>query len=122
MGVAVRELLSRGVPTLDGVPVVVTLVNVVGAFVLGYLYEHLTRRSPGPERRARLTLLVGTGFCGGLTTYSALAVETAVLLDASRLHVALAYALGTVLVGALATLAGIALASHRSTATAESAS
>jgi CrcB protein len=109
VGVALREAVSEAVPTLDGVPIAITIVNVVGAFLLGFLYERLARRSPGAGRSARLKLLIGTGFCGGLTTYSSLATDTAVLLDRSRVDLGLAYALGTVLLGALATLVGIAL-------------
>ncbi|WP_255491537.1 MULTISPECIES: CrcB family protein [unclassified Actinotalea] len=108
-GVAAREGLSLAVPDVDGVPVVITLVNVVGAFLLGFLYEGLARRAPGEAVVSRLKLLLGTGFCGGLTTYSSLATDTAVLLDRSRLDLGAAYVLGTVLLGAAATFAGIAL-------------
>ena len=51
-------------------------VNVVGAFVLGLV---AFRSSTGPREPLRLT--VGVGFCGGLTTFSAFAVEVADLLD-----------------------------------------
>jgi CrcB protein len=44
------------------------LVNVAGSFVLGLLVG----TSPSPDAMA----LLGTGFCGGLTTYSAFAVQT----------------------------------------------
>jgi CrcB protein len=44
------------------------LVNVAGSFVLGLLVG----AAASPDA---LTLL-GTGFCGGLTTYSAFAVQT----------------------------------------------
>ena len=110
IGAGSREGLSLGVPDLDGVPVVITVVNVVGAFILGYLYEALTRTDPGPARTSQLKLLLGTGFCGGFTTYSSLATDTAVLIDHTRWGMALAYALGTVLIGAGATIAGIAVA------------
>lgn len=108
VGAGAREGLSLGVPDLDGVPVVITVVNVVGAFILGYLYEALTRVAPGPARTSQLKLLLGTGFCGGFTTYSSLATDTAVLIDHTRWGMAVVYALGTVLIGAAATIAGIA--------------
>jgi CrcB protein len=44
------------------------LVNVVGSFLLGLL----TALSLGDHALA----LLGTGFCGGFTTYSAFAVKT----------------------------------------------
>ncbi len=107
VGVAIREGLLW-IENADGIAIMVVVVNLLGAFFLGCLYEALTRTDPGPTRTAQLTALLGTGFCGGLTTYSSLATDTAVLLDDSRVGVALAYALGTVLVGALCTVAGIA--------------
>ena len=43
-------------------------VNVAGSFVLGLLV--------GSDPSAHALALLGTGFCGGLTTYSAFAVQT----------------------------------------------
>lgn len=109
LGVAAREGLTHAVPNIDDVPVVVPVVNLLAAFALGYLYEALARTAPGTALTGRLKLLIGTGFCGGLSTYSSLATDTAVLLDHARAGVAATYALGTVLLGALATLSGIVL-------------
>ncbi len=44
------------------------LVNVAGSFALGWLV--------GAEVSSSVLALLGTGFCGGLTTYSAFAVQT----------------------------------------------
>jgi len=44
------------------------LVNVAGSFVLGLVV--------GAVPTAHATALLGTGMCGGLTTYSAFAVQT----------------------------------------------
>lgn len=49
-------------------PVGTLLVNVVGSFLLG-LFSALSLD-------ADALALLGTGFCGGLTTYSAFAVQT----------------------------------------------
>lgn len=113
IGAGSREGLSLAISDLDGVPVVVPVVNLVGAFLLGYLYEALAHGEPGPLTTSQLKLLLGTGFCGGLTTYSSLATDTAVLLDDGRVGIGLVYALGTVLIGAAATVAGIAAGGRR---------
>ena len=95
-------------------PAATFLVNVLGAFLLGVLLEALARRGPDVGARQRLRLLLGTGFLGGLTTYSTLAVDTDLLLRDGYAPVALAYAVGTVVVGFVASTLGIrAAAGHR---------
>ena len=109
-GTLARWAVGLVVPHVAGVPVGTFAVNLVGAFVLGALLEHLARRGPDDGRRRALRLTFGTGFCGGFTTYSALANDTATLLRAGLAGQALAYALGTVVLGLAASGLGIALA------------
>jgi CrcB protein len=73
------------------------LVNVVGSFLLGLL-SGAAVGGPG-------LALLGTGFCGGFTTYSALAVQTH-RLGAAR---GAAYAAGTVGIALAACAAGFVL-------------
>lgn len=109
-GAASREGLSLAIPNLGQVPIAIPIINVVGAFLLGYLYEAVTRLDSARPTGANLKLLLGTGFCGGFTTYSSLATDTAVLFRDGLPGSAVVYALATVIVGALATWAGIAIA------------
>jgi CrcB protein len=95
------------VPTVAGVAVVIVGINIGGAFLLGLLLETLTGRGVDTGRRRQLRLLFGTGLLGGFTTYSALATDTSLLLAEDRMGTALLYALGTVVIGALASWAGI---------------
>ncbi len=74
--------------TSPGFPWPVLLVNAVGSFVLGFVMaEEWT------HHKARLLLHdgVGIGFCGGLTTFSTLALEAAQYLNDDRVAVALGY-------------------------------
>lgn len=96
------------VPHAARLPLATFAVNVVGAFVLGALLAHLAGRGPDEGRRRALRVGVGTGFCGGFTTYSALANDTSVLLNGQLVGHALAYALGTVVLGLAASAFGIA--------------
>lgn len=96
-----------------GSPVCATLlVNVLGAFLLGALVAVLDSPHSVDERRLRrglrVRLLLGTGFCGGFTTYSAVAVQTAEFARDSELAAAGGYALATLGAGAVATVIGIA--------------
>ena len=79
VGASAREVVSLLIPDLGALPIAIPIVNIVGAFLLGYLYEAVTRLGPGDSRAKNLKLLLGTGFCGGFTTYSSLATDTAVL-------------------------------------------
>ena len=111
LGGAAGSIARHGVElwlgTAGAFPVGTTMVNLVGAFALGVLLEGLATRGSDVGRRRAARLLVGTGFLGGFTTCSALAVEADGLLRDGRVALALVYVLTTVVVGLLASLAGV---------------
>ena len=118
IGAAARYAAGLAWPTVAGnFPWTTFAINVVGAFALGWLLAGLSR---GPDQGMRrvVRLFVGTGILGGFTTYSALAADTAQLFGAGDGWLAAAYALGTVVVGLGATVAGILLAPRMRTETA----
>lgn len=108
VGTAAREGLALVIPTMDGIPLAIFVINVVGAFLLGALLEGLSRGGPDEGRRRGIRLLIGTGFLGGFTTYSTLATDTSQLVAHGSSGLAIAYSLGTVVIGALASWGGIA--------------
>ncbi|MEO8220435.1 MAG: CrcB family protein [Specibacter sp.] len=110
-GAAAREAVILLMPDAGHLPWAVVLANVVGAFLLGLLYAALATTQAGVPRGRRLRLLLGTGFCGGFTTYSTLALGVVLLAGSGPggMYWAAAYALGTVFLGALATWAGTAV-------------
>lgn len=113
LGTAAREAVGLVVADRAGIPVAILGINLLGAFCLGLLLSGLSRLGPDAGLRRTVRILVGTGFMGGFTTYSALATDTASLLGDGRIGAGLAYGLGTVVIGGLATWAGIAVASTR---------
>nr|WP_274636354.1 CrcB family protein [Microbacterium bovistercoris] len=109
IGTLARYGLSLVLPEWGGMPVPILLINVVGAFALGWLLSVLGRGGPDVGRRRMLRLFAGTGILGGFTTYSTFAVGADGLFAADRPWLGIAYALATVIVGAAASVAGIAL-------------
>lgn len=87
---------------LDGrTPWGTLLVNVAGSFVLGLVVG--AGAAPGA------VALLGTGFCGGLTTYSAFAVQTRDQAHTRGLLPGAAYAATTVALAVAACALGFAL-------------
>src|SRR5699024_11034412 len=117
-GTAAREAISLAVPEVDGIPVAIFAVNIGGAFLLGLLLDALARRGPDEGARRTAGILTGTGFMGGFTTYRALAADAAWLIGNGDPAVGIGYGLATVVLGGLATWAGmaVAVATHGPTA------
>ena len=113
VGTLARYEVDRVLPTAGRWPSATFAINILGAFLLGLLLESLARRGPDVDASRRWRLVAGVGFCGAFTTYSTLAVEVSELARASHHVLAVSYGVATVLVGFIATAAGIALSSHR---------
>ena len=111
IGTPVRYELGLAWPSHGGLPRATLAVNLVGAFILGALLEVLGRAGADTDWRQRARLLAGTGFCGSLTTYSTLAVESDLLIHSRNAGLAATYAMGTVIAGLIAAAAGIGCAS-----------
>ena len=112
VGTLARWALASAVPVVAGWPSATLAVNLAGAFVLGLLLESLLRRGPETPRLRRWRLGAGTGFCGGLTTWSSFALETERLLTDGRSATALGYAATSLLGGLVAVVLGVALAAR----------
>jgi CrcB protein len=82
------------------------IVNVVGAFLLGYFVTRLLERLPTSSYRRPL---LGTGFCGGLTTFSTMQVETIKMLEHHHYGLAVGYTLASIAAGLLAVYVATAL-------------
>ena len=104
VGSVTRLLISMKLNSLlNHVPVGTLLVNLIGAFIIGLalsLFTRVTHIDPVWK------LLVTTGFCGGLTTFSTFSVEVVYLIQDGKL----AWAAGTVLLNLAGSLAMTMLA------------
>ena len=83
------------------------MVNVVGAFLLGYFATSLQERLPVSAYRRPF---LGTGLCGALTTFALFQVELVAMLDHGHSALAAGYAAASLAAGFAAVFAGTALA------------
>src|SRR5262245_45362045 len=93
LGVLARHAIQQTVPRSGGIPWGTFIVNVTGAFAIGFVAAFVVHKLRTPMW-VQETITVG--FLGGYTTFSAFSLETFVLLDRGRIGVAAAYSLGSV--------------------------
>jgi CrcB protein len=87
----------------SALPVMTLLINVSGSFLLGAL--------AGSAPSDTASLLLGTGFLGAYTTFSAFQLENVRLLEGRRRKVFVAYAAGSLVLGVLFAWLGYATTS-----------
>ncbi|HEX6342039.1 CrcB family protein [Umezawaea sp.] len=97
-GAPLRYLVGRAFPGPRGT----LLVNVAGSLLLGFLIAL-------PASGTALAVL-GTGFCGALTTYSTFSLDTLVLFEAGERRAALRNVVVSLVLGLAAAYAGLGLA------------
>jgi fluoride exporter len=93
-------------PPGHGWPWATFAVNVAGCLVLGYMIARLLERLPPSTYRRPL---LGTGFCGALTTFSTMQVELLDLVRAQRAALAVGYAAASLAAGMAAFLLAVAV-------------
>ena len=97
LGTLLRAALAEAFPhPATAWPWPTFAVNIVAAFLLGYAVTRLQERLPVSSYRRPL---LGTGLCGGLSTFSTVQVELVTMLDAHAFGLAAGYASASVVVG-----------------------
>ena len=81
-------------------PVNTLLINVAGSFVLGAVLAAMPELTP-------TRMLLGTGFCGGFTTFSTFSAELVLLGESGATARAVGYAAASLGLGLVAVTAGL---------------
>ena len=106
LGGATRYWVTTAYPAGSGAfPWSTLAVNLAGAFVLAFVVVIAAELMPSRYLRP----LVGTGFCGALTTFSSVVVTADRLFAHDRVGTALAYLSATIAGGLAAAVLGLLL-------------
>ena len=101
-GALLRAGIGELVKSESGFPLATLLVNIVGTFLLCFLVSGVLRKLTTSQD---LQDAVTTGFLGGFTTFSALSMETILLVENGQILIATVYicasAIGGIIVGVL---------------------
>ena len=113
-GANARYWFGKLVARLQGAvefPWATFLINVSGSVVFGFVAAAYLNH---PDRaRQNWYLLLGTGFCGGFTTFSAFSYETLKLMQDGKTWFAAAYVIGSVAAGLVGVWLAVTLAGPR---------
>lgn len=104
IGAVCRYLIGM-VPLKEGCtfPIKTFLINIAGSFLIGIIAALAMKTDP---LDSRTVLFLKVGLCGGFTTFSSFALETADLVKDGKIHLAIVYIILSVTLGVLAVFAG----------------
>ena len=101
LGSVLRYLLSEIPIKQINYPVNTLITNIIGAVIIGMVISYADKTGMRPEK----LLLLKTGFCGGLTTFSTFSYETFRLIEKGNLLLAGSY----VILSVACSIAGVYL-------------
>ena len=101
LGSLLRYLLSEIPIKQINYPVNTLITNIIGAVIIGMVVSYADKTGMRPEK----LLLLKTGFCGGLTTFSTFSYETFRLIEKGNLLLAGSY----VILSVACSIAGVYL-------------
>lgn len=107
VGAALRLIVDGAIKARvrGAFPLGTLLINVSGSFILGFVTQLATGGSLDDAWR----LVIGTGLCGGFTTFSTASFETVRLVQQRRYALASVNAVGMLVAAVAAGLLGIVL-------------
>ncbi len=107
LGSVLRYLIGKTLNTdTTSFPVGTFTANVLGSLLIGFVLGLALKNSTITQNQ---TLLIATGFCGGLTTFSSFAHENYVLLKSGDLLSLVLYSTFTFIAGIIAVFGGMYL-------------
>ncbi len=97
LGSVFRYLISL-IPVSENsiFPIKTFIINIIGCIVIGTIAVSVSRNL---EMSPQMLLFLKVGICGGFTTFSTFALETADLMKAGHTGAALLYVVLSVLIG-----------------------
>ena len=108
IGTLARAGLAEALPPRGGAwPWATFIVNLAGAFILGWVLTRLAERV-APSRHWRV--FAGTGFCGALTTFSTFQIETFEFARDGHVALAVGYPAASIAAGMVLAVAGVHVA------------
>jgi CrcB protein len=112
IGAALRHGVNLGSARLFGVtfPWHTAIENVSGSLVMGLLAGYFAFKADPTSQTWRLFLT--TGILGGYTTFSSFSLDAVLLYERGEMLQALLYVVGSVVLGILGLVAGLALVRH----------
>ena len=97
LGSVFRYLISL-IPVSEATvfPIKTFIINIIGCILIGAIAVSVSKNV---EMSPQMLLFLKVGLCGGFTTFSTFALETADLMKAGHMGAALLYVVLSVLVG-----------------------